>query len=447
MKFVIVVVLSLGILCLPLHSAHGQAAADAMVPVATARDGFTPAEATALRNRYSYEQVISAGDVSLFHFLNLGLWLPTAIVSRQGNVAELAFAMDPQVGRTRLAGSKGGVELNDYLRSTASRAQGMIVVHKGRIVFEEYPGMRSTDLHVWMSVAKTTASLVVRLLAEEGKIDVEKPIDTYMPALRETEWKGTRVLDVLDMTSGMDIIETQANRENPRSVITRYNLAASGEPNADGKKESQFEVIRSARRISPPGTAFDYSSLNTTLLALLAEAVENKRWSDIFQERVWSQMTVEGDMQVAIALDNTPQAHGLIASRLRDMARYGMLYTPSWNKAAREQVVSPAFVREIQTSGRKDIFLKGELGNRLTTASFPASPPSANHWQWDAIWSDGDFYKGGVYGQGLYVSPSRDLVIAWFSTVMSTDLTQFARQIAMQTGDTPKSFPNADTAR
>jgi len=293
--------------------------------------------------------------------------------------------------------------------------------------------MRPSDFHVWMSVAKTTASLVVRLLAEEGKVDVEKPIDSYMPALRNTEWAGTRVIDVLDMASGMDIIENQAGRENPRSVISRYNLASSGEKNADGEKESLFELIRSAKRSGPAGKAFDYSSVNTTLLALLAETVENKRWSDIYQERVWSKMTVEGDMQVAIAPDSTPLPHGLVASRLRDMARYGMLYTPSWNKAARERIVSQAYVREIQTGGRKEIFLKGELGNRLTTASFPASPPSANHWQWDAVWPDGDFYKGGVYGQGLYVSPDKDLVIVWFSTAMSNDLTQYARQIAINT--------------
>jgi CubicO group peptidase (beta-lactamase class C family) len=153
--------------------------------------------------------------------------------------------------------------------------------------------------------------------------------------------------------------------------------------------------------------------MNTTLLALLAEAVEKKRWNDIFQERVWSKMTVEGDMQVAIAPDNTPQTHGLIASRLRDMARYGLLYTPSWARVSRERIVSQAYVRQIQTGGRKEIFLKGELGNRLTSASFPKSPPSANHWQWDAVWADGDSYKGGVYGRAC-VSPA-GIVIVWFS--------------------------------
>jgi CubicO group peptidase (beta-lactamase class C family) len=432
-KIVTAVVLCLGVMSLPLHAADGQTAPEAKAPVSIARTGFTPSQAREFRERYSPEEVISAGDVSLFHFLNLGIWLPTTMVSRQGNVVDLATAIDPKVGQTRVENAAGGANLSDYLWSTASRAQGMVVVHRGRIVFEDYPGMRPSDFHVWMSVAKTTVSLVVHLLAEEGKIDVEKPIDSYMPALRNTEWAGTRVIDVLDMASGMDIVENQAGREDPRSVIARYNFAKSGEKNADGEKETLFELIRSAKRSGPAGKAFDYSSINTTLLVLLAETVENKRWSDIYQERVWSKMTVEGDLQVAIAPDSTPLPHGLVASRLRDMARYGMLYTPSWNKAARERIVSQAYVRQIQTGGRKEIFLKGELGNLVTSAIFPASPPSANHWQWDAVWPDGDFFKGGVYGQGLYVSPAKDLVIAWFSTAMSNDLTQYARQIAINT--------------
>jgi putative component of toxin-antitoxin plasmid stabilization module len=39
-----------------------------------------------------------------------------------------------------------------------------------------------------------------------------------------------------------------------------------------------------------------------------------------------------------------------------------------------------------------------------------------NRYQWDAILSDGDMYKAGVGGQGLYVFPSRDTVIVWFCT-------------------------------
>ncbi len=62
------------------------------------------------------------------------------------------------------------------------------------------------------------------------------------------------------------------------------------------------------------------------------------------------------------------------------------------------------------------------------------SPPSSNHWQWGGIFDDGDFWKGGAYGQGLYVSPGKDLVIAWFwATLKAEDMTQYARQIAIST--------------
>jgi hypothetical protein len=35
-----------------------------------------------------------------------------------------------------------------------------------------------------------------------------------------------------------------------------------------------------------------------------------------------------------------------------------------------------------------------------------------------------------VSGQGLYVAPGRDLVIAWHSTIPQSDLTHYARRIA-----------------
>ena len=166
MKLRAVAVLSLVFLALPLLAEQAAEVAP-KIPVAAARAGFTPEQARELRARYSYKEAISAGDVSLFHFLNLGIWLPTAPVVREGDVVPLATALDPRVGQTRI--SAGGTTLADYLASAGSRARGMVVVHRGRIVFEEYPGMRPNDHHVWMSTAKTTASLVVRLLAESAR--------------------------------------------------------------------------------------------------------------------------------------------------------------------------------------------------------------------------------------------------------------------------------------
>ncbi len=69
----------------------------------------------------------------------------------------------------------------------------------------------------------------------------------------------------------------------------------------------------------------------------------------------------------------------------------------------------------LQTTGDPEIYDKGYVGQTMMKY-FPGEKNMTNRYMWDAILSDGDMYKGGFGGQGLYVSPSRDLVINWFST-------------------------------
>jgi hypothetical protein len=45
----------------------------------------------------------------------------------------------------------------------------------------------------------------------------------------------------------------------------------------------------------------------------------------------------------------------------------------------------------------------------------------SNNRQWDDVFPDGDMFKLGFMGQGLYVSPDRDLVISYFSTNPDTN--------------------------
>ena len=401
-----------------------------LIPVSEAVKGFAPARAAELVERFSFEEMIKAGDVSLFVFLNFGEAFRLAKVARSGSCVPLEHSINSAIGETRLSLPQGDLSLDDYLVHAESRAQGFIVVHRGKVAFEAYPGMRDFDDHVWMSISKTTTSLLVRLLADEGKVDPEAPVDSYVAELRGTDWAGTRVQDVLDMASGMDVVENEQTWLDPSSTDARTFAAGEGLPNANGIVERQLDVIAAAKRLRPPGEAFEYSSCNTLLLVFMAEALTNRRWHELFGERVWSKMTVEGDMSVAMSRDGTAKAPVGLNTRLRDLARYGMLYTPSWALAAREKIVSDSYVRQIQASGREEIYYDREL----TTKAFPTGPPTSNAWQWDAIWPDGDMLKGGAFGQGLYVSPAKDLVVAYFSTVPSTTLHQYARQIATDLG-------------
>jgi hypothetical protein len=55
--------------------------------------------------------------------------------------------------------------------------------------------------------------------------------------------------------------------------------------------------------------------------------------------------------------------------------------------------------------------------------------PRHNAYQWDFVMDDGDFFKSGFRGQGLYVSPSRDLVVAYLGE-QEVGQAAYARAIA-----------------
>lgn len=412
-----------------ISSTPTQTPESEILPVSIAKNGFTPSQAAEFLSRFNPQESMRGGDVSLFAFLNFTELFHTATIKRGGPAMELRKAPNTGIGKIRAKTDLGDLSLDEYLANPKSRAQGMVVIHRGRVVFEEYPGMREQDSHVWLSCTKTLSSHVIALLEEDGKIDVQRPIDFYVPQLRETAWAGTKVIDVLDMATGMDVDESnEARTAAPDSVLARMNLAGSGVA-YDGKVERVIDVLRSAKRLKQPGEVFEESSANTLLLPVLAEAVQKRRWSDIFQSRIWSKMNVEGDLQIGLAPDGLALSHGMAISRLRDMARYGMLYTPSWNKVAREPLVSQAYLKKIQTGGRTDLYLRGAKGRQLA-GSFGGEVPVSNSYQWDAVFSDGDIFKAGFMGQGLYVSPGKDVVIAWFSTAPKTDLTDYVRAIA-----------------
>jgi hypothetical protein len=47
----------------------------------------------------------------------------------------------------------------------------------------------------------------------------------------------------------------------------------------------------------------------------------------------------------------------------------------------------------------------------------------ANSYQWYIVSEDGNFYKKGIGGLGLYISPSYDMVLAWFCTGKNSEVT------------------------
>ncbi len=135
----------------------------------------------------------------------------------------------------------------------------------------------------------------------------------------------------MDMTPGMDCEENEVTRADPSSNAIRAFLAEFNTPH-NGKVETLLEVLQSSRRVGTPGEKFEYGSPCTQVLVYLAEAVSGQSWSELFRRNVWSHLRPDGSLQVHLSPDGVALAHGVVSSRLRDMARFGMLYTPSWSR-------------------------------------------------------------------------------------------------------------------
>ena len=401
---------------------------DQRMPVKVAAEGFPFDMPQTRATSFNLPDLLNGGDTMMYAFLHISQFLPTTIIAHSSPVMPLEKVLKPEVGKVKLSTHLGKLNLDEYLANSQSYVQAYLVIYKGKIVYEKYPGMKETDSHVWASNGKILTSLVIALLAQEGKIDVKKTIGFYIPDFKDTVWQNIPVIDVLDMATGTDVVENDKTRSDPNSIATRLFQSIMGVKSATGTLESHTNVLKSAKKTAPPGQAFEYASGVTQMLVLLAEAVEQKRWADIFEERVWSKMGVESDMLIPLTPDGIAAVQGLVSSRLRDLGRLGMLYTPSWRKASNEKIVSKKMLTDIQNGCRPEIFNKGHMG--IAMAKRFAEQPKCNGWQWDAVFHDGDIYKSGLMGQGLYISPSRDLTIVWFSADKTASVTGYSRAIA-----------------
>jgi CubicO group peptidase (beta-lactamase class C family) len=246
---------------------------------------------------------------------------------------------------------------------------------------------------------------------------MNRPVVDYLPEFAGTNWDGITMIDAANMATALQLEETLEAIVDPGSVIVRFFSAEFGSPNpATGQVDDWLKILKGAERIEgeEPGDQFRYSSAVTQVFVKIAERIENKTWAQIFEERVWGHMTARESMQHHLTPDGTSVAHGLLSTTAEDFARFGMLFTPSWDKAAVQQVVSAEVLERLQTAGSPEAYRRGaKYEGQL--ADFGESP-LMNSYQFDGVFEDGALWKHGNLGQGIYIDPARDFVGIYFST-------------------------------
>lgn len=391
--------------------------------------GYSLDEAEAFRNQWNMDNWDEGGPLMRYVFMNMSEFWNHSIINRGGLVRELPMAPRDDVATFMTTTQDGEITLTDYVNS--STVNGAMVLHKGRVVFEAYPNMRAKDKHNYMSVSKGFAATLIAKLEERELIDVGESIETYLPSLKGSGWEGVPVLDILDMASGIGCLEgDEDSYTNPDHCYYQFEASLGWVRPTAETPDSPHKYIARLASHRPAGEAYEYTSPNTFVLGWLAESVTGQSYADLLATEIWQKMGAESDGIIAAPRRGVPIAHGGISSNLRDMARFGLLFTPS-GRGGVHPVISDSYLEKIQKGGRPEVFNSGQEGDARLVDGEPARH---NTYQWDFVMDDGDFFKGGYGGQGLYISPSRDLVIAFFGTFDENrkghEMTRIARQLA-----------------
>lgn len=353
------------------------------------------------------------GEKMRYNFLHRAEFLPHAVVYRSGAITPLPEDPHPDLAQFPVRSRLGEMSLDDYIHRAP--VNGIIVVQNGRILFERYPRMRPFDKHFLMSVTKVYISTLIAILTAGGLIDPSRPLPQLLPALSGSGWESVTVQDALDMASGIDAPEVDQGFSDPHHPYYQFEASLGWLPATQQTLESTYEYAAALRAKDPPGQMFAYTSVNTFLLSWLAEHVTGLPVAELLTRNIWSKIGAEADGLLGISKAGAPAAHGGLCAALRDVARFGLLFTPSGRAIFSEAVVPAGYLAKIQTGGRPEIFDRGPTGPKIVE-TLHGEHPRHNVDQWDYVMEDGDFFKGGYGGQGLYLSPSRDLVIAYTGT-------------------------------
>jgi len=134
----------------------------------------------------------------------------------------------------------------------------------------------SVDDHIRIgSNTKTWTGTVILQLVQEGKISLDDPVSMYRPEVPNGD--DITIDQMLKMRSGLgNYTET-----------LELNVAIDQTPDRIWQPEELAAMGLALEPDFAPGTDYHYSNTNTILLGLIAEQIDGKPLSQIFQERLF----------------------------------------------------------------------------------------------------------------------------------------------------------------
>ncbi|MBA4033476.1 MAG: 6-aminohexanoate hydrolase [Bradyrhizobium sp.] len=286
-------------------------------------------------------------------------------------------------------------------------ADGIAVLHRGKLIYERYFGaLKPHKPHIAMSVTKSFTGTLAGILVAEGRIDPQAPVTDYVPELKTSAFGDARVHEAMDMTTGLEYTEVYTDKNSGVFGLRRANGMAPIEPGYEGATNI-FDFLCTQKKQGEHGKAFAYKTVNSDVLAWIIRRASGMTLSDLLSERIWIPMGAEEDAHYHVDRIGTESGGGGLSTTLRDLARFGETIRNHGRFNGR-QIVPPSVVEDVARGGDPAKFRPAGY-TTLPGASY------RNQW-WITHNAHGAYMARGVHGQGIYIDPKAEMVIARYAS-------------------------------
>jgi hypothetical protein len=361
------------------------------------------------------DRILRFDDGSYFRFpamrwsvSNFRQLMPTVNVSRGlGAPLPLPRALRDDIDALRFT-PIGRTDSMSWAESLAANyTDGIVVLHKGRIVYERYFGVLKEDgQHGAMSVTKSFVGTLGAMLVAEGALDDKKRVMAYVPELAESGFGDATVRQVLDMTTAIRFSEDYSD---PNAEVWAH--ARAGNPLPKPKDytgpRTYYDFLQTVKKQGDHGEAFGYKTANTDALGWVISRVTGRSVAELLSERIWRKIGAEQDAYFSVDAIGTPFAGGGLNTGLRDLARFGELMR-NGGRFNGQQIIPRAAVDDIRKGGDPRRFAKA--GYKLLQGWSYRNMWWVTHNEHDA------FAARGVHGQTIYIDPKAEMVIARYAS-------------------------------
>jgi CubicO group peptidase (beta-lactamase class C family) len=247
----------------------------------------------------------------------------------------------------------------------------VIVVKDGRTLYRGGRGMADLEMGVALqpdmvfrlgSITKQFTAVAILMLAEEGKLSLQDPIEKHLPGY-PTQGHVTTIEHLLTHTSGI-----QSYTDMPGWMTTKILAPMSVEELVDGFKKEPMQFA--------PGTRWAYNNSAYVLLGAIVEKASGKTYESFVRERIFGPLgmssslydrtekivpkrargyTQQGDepRNAAYLSMTQPYSAGSLASTVDDLARWdAALYSEQLVKTASlERAWTPYVLKDGKPTG------------------------------------------------------------------------------------------------